>query len=301
MVRGAGPVPRGRPGPGRPDGFRVVEPDAPGLLRARRRAATGRGSAGRGRARSGASIASGPRPGHAVAVRPARAAGHDRRARPVDRLSRGRPAHPALAPGPAPGHRDPARASGTIARRSSRSITACAITGPATARAGSTGGPRPGSASRWSRNSSSRTSRTWRSCSTPGCRGPRSPPEQREALEQAIQFAATVCLETCRHQGRRLLLGWTGPTPGVRQGPASVKLLHELLEQLAVMRPATEGEPRRPVRRTAAGRPPRGDPDRRLDPADQPARGGRAVGAALRRPRAGSWAASSCSTPRRAT
>ena len=66
-------------------------------------------------------------------------------------------------------------------------------------------------------------------------------PEQREALEQVIRFAATVCLETCRHLGRRLLLGWTGPTTGVRQGPASVKLLHELLEQLAVMRPATEG------------------------------------------------------------
>jgi uncharacterized protein (DUF58 family) len=65
--------------------------------------------------------------------------------------------------------------------------------------------------------------------------------EQREALEQAIQFAATVCLETCRLQGRRLLLGWTGPTPGVRQGPSSVKLLHELLEQLAVMRSSAEG------------------------------------------------------------
>jgi uncharacterized protein (DUF58 family) len=66
-------------------------------------------------------------------------------------------------------------------------------------------------------------------------------PEQREALEQVVRFAATICLETCRHTGRRLLLGWNGPTPGVRQGPASVKLLHELLEQLAVMRPATEG------------------------------------------------------------
>jgi hypothetical protein len=65
--------------------------------------------------------------------------------------------------------------------------------------------------------------------------------EQRDALEQAIQFAATVCLETCRNQGRRLLLGWTGPTPGVRQGPSSVKLLHELLEQLVVMRPSAEG------------------------------------------------------------
>jgi uncharacterized protein (DUF58 family) len=65
--------------------------------------------------------------------------------------------------------------------------------------------------------------------------------EQREALEQAIQFAATVCLETCRQHGRRLLLGWTAPTPGLRQGPASVKLLHELLEQLAVLRGSSEG------------------------------------------------------------
>ena len=65
--------------------------------------------------------------------------------------------------------------------------------------------------------------------------------EQREALELLIEFAATVCMETCRHTGRRLLLGWTGSTPGVRQGPASVKLLHELLEQLAVMRPCGEG------------------------------------------------------------
>jgi uncharacterized protein (DUF58 family) len=67
-------------------------------------------------------------------------------------------------------------------------------------------------------------------------------PEQRETLEEVIRFAATVCLETCRHSGRRLLLGWTGPTPGVRQGPASVKLLHELLEQLAMMRPSSEGQ-----------------------------------------------------------
>lgn len=65
--------------------------------------------------------------------------------------------------------------------------------------------------------------------------------DQREALEQVVQFAATLCLETCRNPGRRLLLGWTGATPGVRQGPASVKLLHELLEQLAVLRASTEG------------------------------------------------------------
>lgn len=66
-------------------------------------------------------------------------------------------------------------------------------------------------------------------------------PEQRDALELAIRFAATVCLETCRHQGTRLLLGWTAATPGVCQGPASVKLLHELLEQLAVLRSTSEG------------------------------------------------------------
>ena len=64
--------------------------------------------------------------------------------------------------------------------------------------------------------------------------------EQREAMEEAIKFAATVCYETCRHPGRRLLLGWTGSTPGVRQGPASVKLLHEFLEQLATLRSSTE-------------------------------------------------------------
>jgi len=65
--------------------------------------------------------------------------------------------------------------------------------------------------------------------------------EQREALEMAIRFAATLCLETCRHHGRRLLLAWTGPTPGIRQGPSSVKLAHDLLEQLAIMRPTNEG------------------------------------------------------------
>lgn len=65
--------------------------------------------------------------------------------------------------------------------------------------------------------------------------------QHRVALEEAIKFAATLCLETCRHSGRRIVLGWTGPTPGVRQGSASIKLLHELLEQLAVMRPAIEG------------------------------------------------------------
>ena len=66
-------------------------------------------------------------------------------------------------------------------------------------------------------------------------------PEHREALEALVRFAATVCLETCRGGGRRLLLGWTGPQPGVRQGPSSGKLSHEMLGQLAVLRPSAEG------------------------------------------------------------
>jgi uncharacterized protein (DUF58 family) len=64
--------------------------------------------------------------------------------------------------------------------------------------------------------------------------------EQRETLELAIKFVATVCFDTCRHPGRRVLLGWTGPNPGVRQGPATVKLLHEMLDQLATIRPSQE-------------------------------------------------------------
>ena len=66
-------------------------------------------------------------------------------------------------------------------------------------------------------------------------------PELRDAMELAVSLTATVCLETCRRQGRRLIVGWTGAAPGVCVGQASVKLLHELLEQLAVLRPATEG------------------------------------------------------------
>ena len=66
-------------------------------------------------------------------------------------------------------------------------------------------------------------------------------PARRETLESAIRFVATLCTETCKHQGRRILLGLTGATPTIRQGPASIKLLHELLEQLVVLRPSSEG------------------------------------------------------------
>jgi uncharacterized protein (DUF58 family) len=65
--------------------------------------------------------------------------------------------------------------------------------------------------------------------------------EQRESLEDLIRFAATVSLETCRRQGRRLIVGWTGASSGLVIGPASIKLLHEILGQLAVLRPSLEG------------------------------------------------------------
>jgi len=67
-------------------------------------------------------------------------------------------------------------------------------------------------------------------------------PELRDAMELMISFAATICLESCRRQGRRLILGWTGSPPGVCHGQASVKLLHELLQQLSTLRPSTEGK-----------------------------------------------------------
>lgn len=66
-------------------------------------------------------------------------------------------------------------------------------------------------------------------------------PDQRDAVEESIRFAASVCMDVCRNQGRRVLLGWTGPSPGVIHSPASIKTLHELLRALALMRPAHEG------------------------------------------------------------
>ena len=66
--------------------------------------------------------------------------------------------------------------------------------------------------------------------------------EQRDSLEEAIKFVATLCYETCRHAGRRMTLGWSWARgPALRHGPSSIKLLHEFLEQLAMMRATAEG------------------------------------------------------------
>jgi len=67
--------------------------------------------------------------------------------------------------------------------------------------------------------------------------------EHREAVERAIQFAATVIVEVCRDPGRRVALGWTGTAPGARHGLTSPRLMHECLENLAVLKSHPEGKP----------------------------------------------------------
>lgn len=64
---------------------------------------------------------------------------------------------------------------------------------------------------------------------------------QRETVEAAIQFVATACLETCRSPGRRILLGCTGPSPSAIQGQGSVRLVHQFLGRLALLRGVSEG------------------------------------------------------------
>lgn len=64
---------------------------------------------------------------------------------------------------------------------------------------------------------------------------------QRESVEAAIGFAATACMETCRNPGRRILLGCTGPDPSITQGQGSVRLIHQFLTRLALLRGISEG------------------------------------------------------------
>ena len=59
-------------------------------------------------------------------------------------------------------------------------------------------------------------------------------PEHLENVELAVSFAATVVADLCRKGGSNLLLGTTGPQPQCIGGPASVALLQELMERLAV-------------------------------------------------------------------
>ena len=276
--------------PGRPLGLGRGGLLAAGLLRPGAGPASGRGSAGRGSSpKRGPVPVPDARAGHPVAVRPAASGGSrsptpdelivyptvgqlTRRWHLVQRQAtetrRGPAARPLVAaagisrPARLPARRqpalDPLADLGAARQADGQGVRAAERAGPRHPDrpvAAPDQGHAPSSARRWSRRSGSPRRSAWRPAGT---------------------RAGASC--------------WAGPgrRPGVRQGPASVKLLHELLEQLAVMRPSTEGTLSAPARRPAAVDPPRGDPDRRLDPAGQPDRGGRAVVAALgRRRRAG--------------
>lgn len=63
-------------------------------------------------------------------------------------------------------------------------------------------------------------------------------PEQRhlENVELAVSFAATILSDYCHRGGGELLLAVTGDERAFLRGPASMGLLGELLEKLAVAR-----------------------------------------------------------------
>ena len=179
---------------------------------------------------------------------------------------------------------------GTTARPSSRNTTGSATTGRATAPGGSTGGPRPGSASRWSRSSSSSTSRTWRSSSTRGS------PEQGHAgaargdggRDQVRRHALPGDLPPPRSTAPP---GLDRADPGGPAGPG--------LGQAAprAPRPARHGPrvlgggPLVAPRRRPPLDPPRVVPGRRHDQDAEPPGGGRTLGTALGRvPPRDAWA-----------
>jgi len=58
---------------------------------------------------------------------------------------------------------------------------------------------------------------------------------QRENVELAVSFAATVVADLCRRGGSDLLLATAADGPSVTQGPASAALMHSMMEQLSVV------------------------------------------------------------------
>ncbi|MDZ7615819.1 MAG: DUF58 domain-containing protein [Patescibacteria group bacterium] len=60
-------------------------------------------------------------------------------------------------------------------------------------------------------------------------------PAERENVELAVSFAATVVADLCRRGGSDLLLATAGRQPSVLQGPTSAALMHSMMEQLAVV------------------------------------------------------------------
>ncbi|MBN2475316.1 MAG: DUF58 domain-containing protein [Pirellulales bacterium] len=62
----------------------------------------------------------------------------------------------------------------------------------------------------------------------------RPTPEHLENVELAVSFAATVVSDLCRRGNADMLLGIGGPQPQCIRGPASVALLQDLMQRLAV-------------------------------------------------------------------
>lgn len=62
----------------------------------------------------------------------------------------------------------------------------------------------------------------------------RPAPLDLENVELAVSFAATVVADLCRQGGSNLLVATSGSPPRCTSGPASVALLHDVMERLAV-------------------------------------------------------------------
>ncbi len=60
--------------------------------------------------------------------------------------------------------------------------------------------------------------------------------DDKEAVERAVSFAATVVSDICHRGNSYLLLGTSGDKIALRSGTASVGLMHEQLDMLAVAR-----------------------------------------------------------------
>ena len=69
----------------------------------------------------------------------------------------------------------------------------------------------------------------------------RATPEQREHVETAISFVATMAVEFSRRAAVRLLVGCAGKKPWVVQGSAHQRLLHQVLEHLGVQQAQRNG------------------------------------------------------------
>ncbi|MHC4180332.1 MAG: DUF58 domain-containing protein, partial [Planctomycetota bacterium] len=65
-------------------------------------------------------------------------------------------------------------------------------------------------------------------------------PQHRENVELAVSFVATVVTDLCRKGSSNLLLGTTGSPPQCIGGPASVALLQDVMERLAVVEARSE-------------------------------------------------------------